>query len=500
MRGAVAAVIAAILFLGSIGAARAHAAADSGAFIDLPDGYALTVPTGWTFNGSLLPDVARWNTTDASIRVYMQPVASPQAAATYIGYSNRSIDEQWNGIQLQALTQTGNTWFRQWLRPAMADMQPDMRQYAEWDELLTPTQVMTVMVNATTAAFPSAFSTAEQLFYSILPAPMVGTNTFNIPHTGARTPPLQPAAGTPLQWGLYVPTLNPQVPDHLQAVQSAEAAIGHGVRVVMVYVGFGEPFPTALIQQAAASGQIVELTLQSWAPVSNSGRATPYTQGTSRDAAILNGQYDAYLTKFAQAAAATGQPFFLRLDNEMNGDWDPWSAFQWGKDTSIYIAEWRHIYGIFQNAGATNAVWVWNPNNKNLPPYRWNAAALYYPGDAYVDWVGLTSYNLGTGQPGSTWQSFNQGFAATYARDQQLYPTKPLLITEFASNNQGGNKVAWIQDMFASLPNYPAIRYAVWWDANQGSLHYALNEPPAALTAFSAGLNGVTVTPTPPAP
>ncbi len=495
MRVAVATAIIAFLIVGSVGVG-AHAAS-GGAFIDLPDGYALTAPAGWVFDGSLLPDVARWNTTDASIRVYMQPVTSQQAAETYIAYSNRSVDEQWNGIQLQASTQSGNTWFRQWLRPAMVLMQPDMRQYAEWDEILSPTQVMTVMVNATPAAFASAFTTAQALFYSILPTPVVGANAFAIPHTGARTPPLQPAQGTPLQWGLYEPTLNVQHPGNLQPVQNAEAAIGHPVKVVMVYVGFGQPFPAALIQRAAAAGQIVELTLQSWAPGTNAGRATPYTHGISSAVQILNGKDDAYLTQFAQAAAASGLPFFLRLDNEMNGDWDPWSAFQWGKDTDIYIAEWRHIYGIFQNAGATNAVWVWNPNNKNLPPYRWNSAALYYPGDAYVDWVGLTAYNLGTGQPGSTWASFNQAFAATYARDQQLYPTKPLLITEFASNDQGGNKAAWIQNMFASLPNYPAIRYAVWWDANQGALDYALNQPPAALSAFSAGLNAMSAPPPP---
>jgi len=232
----------------------------------------------------------------------------------------------------------------------------------------------------------------------------------------------------------------------------------------------------------------VELTLQSWAPTSEGDRSQPYTNGTSQDAAILSGQDDAALQQFAQAAAATGLPFFLRLDNEMNGEWDPWSAFQWGKDTDIYTAVWKHVYGIFQQAGATNAVWIWNPNNDNLPAYRWNDAPLYYPGDQYVDWVGLTAYNLGTGQDGSAWRSFTDAFGPAYASDQRLFPTKPLIITEFASNDQGGDKAAWIQDMFAALPQFPAIRYAVWWDANQGALDYALNQPPAALDAFRAGL------------
>jgi mannan endo-1,4-beta-mannosidase len=486
MRIAVATVLIAMMALGGLsGGARA-----AGAFIDEPDGYALTVPSGWVFDGSLLPDVARWNAADASIRIFMQPVADRAAAVTYIDYSNRSVDEQWNGIQLQASSQSGDTWFRQWLRPAMALLQPDMRQYAQWDEIFSPTQVLTLMVNATPQAFPDAYVAAERMLASIAPAPMVGTNTFAVPHTGSRIPPLQPPAGTPLQWGLYEPKLSAEQPGGMPQLAAREAQLGQPVSAIMVYLGFGKPFPTALIQQAAAQGQVVEVTLQSWAPAADtaSARAVPYSNGTSQDAAILNGQDDAYLQQFAQQAAAVGVPFFLRLDNEMNGDWDPWSAFQWGKDTDIYIAAWRHVYSIFQQAGASNAVWVWNPNNDNLPAYRWNDAALYYPGDPYVDWVGLTAYNLGTGQPGSAWRSFDQAYAATYARDQQLYPTKPLIITEMASNDQGGDKAAWIRSMFASLPNYPAIRYAVWWDADQGSLHYALDQPPAALDAFRAGL------------
>jgi mannan endo-1,4-beta-mannosidase len=482
---AVAAMIALLALVPLTAPARA-----AGAFVDEADGYALTPPPGWTFDGSLLPDVARWNTAEASLRVFMQPVADRAAAETYVAYSNRSVDGQWNGIELQASTRSGDTWFRQWLRPPMALLQPDMRQYAEWDEIFSPTQVLTVMVNATPAAFPAALVAAERVFASVLPAPWQGSNAFAIPHAAARAAPLVPPAGAPLRWGLYEPRLDPGNPGGMTPLWVREAQLGGPVDVVMVYLGLGRPFPSQLVRQAAAQGQVVEVTLQTWAPAADSAaaRAVPYQEGTSQDAAILNGQDDAYLRRFAREAAAAGVPFFLRFDNEMNGDWDPWSAFQWGKDTDIYVATWRHVASILRQAGAGNAALVWNPNNDNLPAYRWNDAPLYYPGDAYVDWVGLTAYNLGTGQPGSAWRSFDQAFGPAYARDQLLYPGKPLIITEFASNDQGGDKAAWIRDMFAALPRYPAIRYAVWWDADQGSLDYALDRPPAALDAFRAGL------------
>jgi beta-mannanase len=41
-------------------------------------------------------------------------------------------------------------------------------------------------------------------------------------------------------------------------------------------------------------------------------------------AAILSGQYDAYISQWAQRAAAWGNVFYRRLFHEMNGNWYPW--------------------------------------------------------------------------------------------------------------------------------------------------------------------------------
>ncbi len=462
--------------------ARPTVAASAPTFTDHADGYAVTPPAGWTFDPSLLPDVARWNTADASLRIYAQPVANAAAATTYVDYSNRSVDEQWNGMRLLALRHSGTSWFQSWVRPAMPLMRPDMREYAEWDWLMGDGEVLTVMVNATEPDFAAAYAAATNAVRSVRPVARYGRSAYALPHTPARPAPLVPAAPG-LAWGVYEPAVNPEAPS-LAAVDQLQKELGANLRVVMVYLSIGQPFPAALLRKAQAQGKVVEVTLQSWAPGNNAGRALPYANGTSNLAAILQGRDDAYLRTFARQAAATGIPFLFRWDNEMNGDWDPWSAFQWGKDADIYVAAYRHVHDIFMAEGATDAAFVWNPNNANLPHYRWNAAALYYPGNAYVDWIGLTGYNLGAGQPGSTWQSFRQAYAATYARDRALYPGKPMIITEFASNDAGGNKPAWIADMFRALPSFPAIRYAVWWDANQGDLQYALDQPPAALAAF----------------
>jgi len=53
----------------------------------------------------------------------------------------------------------------------------------------------------------------------------------------------------------------------------------------------------------------------------------------------------------------------------MNGDWIPWCAFQYGMDTDLYVEAWRRVHRIFQEEGAGNALFVWNPNDVSYPAF-----------------------------------------------------------------------------------------------------------------------------------
>ncbi|HEY1661566.1 MAG TPA: glycosyl hydrolase [Verrucomicrobiae bacterium] len=68
--------------------------------------------------------------------------------------------------------------------------------------------------------------------------------------------------------------------------------------------------------------------------------------------------------------------------HEMNGDWFWWD----GKDPGTFKKLWRQMFGYFTQArGLNNLLWVYAPNHGS------NTTA-YYPGDAYVDIVGLDAY------------------------------------------------------------------------------------------------------------
>ena len=153
----------------------------------------------------------------------------------------------------------------------------------------------------------------------------------------------------------------------------------------------------------------------------------------------------------------------FRPFNEMNGDWCSYSAYHTSRDTDIFKALYRYIHGIFAEAGAENVIWVWNPNERSFPDFKWNHEIMYYPGDKYVDVVGLTGYNTGTYYQGETWRSFQEIYAPLYQKATGLYE-KPLMITEFACSRIGGDKEQWVQDMFDAIADFPAIKVAIWWD------------------------------------
>jgi len=239
------------------------------------------------------------------------------------------------------------------------------------------------------------------------------------------------------------------------------------------------------LDMAWSYGKVLELTLQTTA-VENGNMIYD----------ILNGKYDEFLYDYAEVIADFEHPVLFRLFNEMNGDWCIYSAYHTAKDTLIFKEVYRYVYEVFEEQGANeNTIWVWNPNEGSFPGFDWNHTLMYYPGDEYVDIVGLTAYNTGTyyAAVGETWKEFDQLYDDLYAQYCQWFE-QPLMITEFACANMGGDKAAWIASMFETMTKYSRIKMAIWWDGcdwdSEGNVarSYFLDETKETLDAFKNGL------------
>lgn len=198
---------------------------------------------------------------------------------------------------------------------------------------------------------------------------------------------------------------------------------------------------------------------------------------------IVSGSQDGLIRARAQAVAAYGKPLFLRWGAEMNGDWYPWSGTAVGNNPSVFVAAWRHIHDVFARAGVRNVAWVWAPNADSHPggtsTTSWNNWRRYYPGDAYVDWVGIDGYNWGS----QSWQSFGQIFGPVYA---DYAGRKPIMIAETASVEAGGDKAAWLADASRWVKAHRGVKAFVYFDTNQSStrLDWRADSSARALGAY----------------
>jgi hypothetical protein len=309
-----------------------------------------------------------------------------------------------------------------------------------------------------------------------------------------RTDGLSPATiVTPsIYWGAYVSGW----PDSARSLDAFEQHIGRR----MAIVHWGEPwfsssqpqgFPTLYFETIRRRGSIPLLDWGSWDTCCDA-----VDQPDFQLQAIASGAYDDFITSWAQDAAKWGNPFFLRFDHEMTGWWYPWGEQVNGNQPGDFVAAWQHVHDIFVQQGATNATWVWCPNAVGKST---TALAEVYPGDDYVDWTCLDSYNFGT-DGGNLWISFKEAFNGSIAygtRDSysqlvNLAPTKPIMIGETASSENGGSKAAWITDMLeAELPNqFPQVKALVWFDSSgiEWGRTFPLDSSPAATRAFQSGI------------
>ncbi|GLY14266.1 hypothetical protein Kisp01_12820 [Kineosporia sp. NBRC 101677] len=99
------------------------------------------------------------------------------------------------------------------------------------------------------------------------------------------------------------------------------------------------------------------------------------------------GEYNDYYRQLAQNLVDAGQgSAILRLGWEFNLETSRWST----PDSGAFVAYWRQVTETMRSVPGQDFEFDWNPNNgKN----KYDAVE-YYPGDDYVDYVGIDAYDV----------------------------------------------------------------------------------------------------------
>ena len=118
--------------------------------------------------------------------------------------------------------------------------------------------------------------------------------------------------------------------------------------------------------------------------------AIPLTIGSATLSQVAAGNYDKYFTTWAKNLAATGRGASdIRIGWEFNGNWMPWSAY----NAANFLAAFRHVSTLVKGLLPKSQI-DWNGNWGNSQCGN-DALTTLYPGNAYVDVVGVDAYDGG---------------------------------------------------------------------------------------------------------
>lgn len=261
--------------------------------------------------------------------------------------------------------------------------------------------------------------------------------------------------------GVYFPKGNENV--SLLAIKEWEVRTGHRNDIVSFYQGWGpksiNDFPFNEIDHLIVERGTTPLI--TWEPLTSNFEKFKHDSLLSKNIGVLraiaNGELDFYLEKYLLKIKALHGPVFLRFAHECDNPMYTWSKTG-GNTSSDFIKAHRYVVDFFAHHGVSNVAWVWNP---------WKAEAMdeYYPGDAYVDWIGVTGLNYGGAAEGG-WYSFEDLYKP-FSEKCKKYK-KPVMISEFGSVSYGGSQKQWIDSaLYAIESEFEEVKSVVFFYSNQ---------------------------------
>jgi len=255
------------------------------------------------------------------------------------------------------------------------------------------------------------------------------------------------------------------------AVTAYERALGRDVSIVQTFISWqydGQPglseFPASRAKAIAATGASLEVT---WVP---SNPARGINDPAFSLASIARGDHDAYITRFAKAVKKYGQPVRIRFGHEMNGSWTPYSELRSGNSAGQFAAAWRHVHDVVEGAGATNTTWVWSPNI--LHPGGTDLAGLY-PGDAYVDEVGIDGYSY----PKASCLSPSRLFDPTLTAVRAI-TSKPVRLAEVGVATTCPNRAGFAGQVSTWAAGSGVIGWT-WWERTGNGMDFRIVGTPS---------------------
>ena len=178
---------------------------------------------------------------------------------------------------------------------------------------------------------------------------------------------------------------------------------------------------------------------------------------------IVAGKYDKYVTDYLKRKAETCEDMdvLIRFAHEM--ELRPNYRFKWyswqSAGPELFIKAWRHMVELSRKV-SSNIKWVWSPNRcdqYSLP---------YYPGDEWVDYVGITMDLELTHH--TRYKKFQDFYELEGQRESLLSLKKEVIICEagYAESGDTDEKAAYLESIYDGLESNPELIAVVFFNVN----------------------------------
>jgi hypothetical protein len=223
--------------------------------------------------------------------------------------------------------------------------------------------------------------------------------------------------------------------------------------------------------------------------------------------AIANGEGDTYPLNLNSAIAQWNQPVYLRLLAEMNGEWNPYCAYN--RDGSFrgpahspaqFRQAWRR-FALIVRGGPVSEInaqlnklgmppiqapvpeilptpkvaLMWVPHSSPTPNIYANRPSVYWPGERYVDWVGTDIFS--TAPNWSNLSNIYEGFRH-----------KPFVIGEYAPF--GEDDAGYVRTLFKWSRSHKRSKLLVYYQGFAHDPNFDIAGFPYARSVLRGRLSG----------
>ncbi len=206
--------------------------------------------------------------------------------------------------------------------------------------------------------------------------------------------------------------------------------------------------PVDAIRQSYADGKPVLLTIEPW-PLNGHSSDTLLTD-------IAGGVYDPVIQHIDSTLKSLQQPILIRFGHEM----DMQGLYPWSQgNPDAYIAAYQHVVDLTRADGVANVVWVWSPGGAV-------DSLSFYPGDRYVDYVGVSILEYTRWELEIAKVSEPRPLSTLIQEKYELLAPlgKPMILAEVGIDLDPAMKLNRVREMILALPSFPKIRAVVYFN------------------------------------